>query len=195
MRGLSGATVRDLDLDLHPGEVVGVAGLLGSGRSGRTVSGTSTAPAAEPDSAAGVPAEAATTPPGPAAGSGGSALARALSFRNMSAVYIFAVLFVVFALWTPESFLTAGTWRSLLDAEAITALAALAALVPLLTGSFNLAVGAEVGLGGILAATLLAKAELSVPVTVVLTLLVGAGVGYACSSPGRGSTPSSPPSA
>ena len=32
VRGLSGQTVRGLDLDLRPGEVVGVAGLLGSGR-------------------------------------------------------------------------------------------------------------------------------------------------------------------
>jgi ribose transport system ATP-binding protein len=32
VRGLSGRVVQDLDLDLRPGEVVGVAGLLGSGR-------------------------------------------------------------------------------------------------------------------------------------------------------------------
>ena len=116
--------------------------------------------------------------PTPAPPSGGrSALLRALSFRNMSAVYIFVVLFVVFAVWTPDSFLAPGTWRSLLDAEAITALTALAALIPLVTGAFNLAVGAEVGLGGILAAVLLAKAGLPVPLTVVLTLLVGAMVG------------------
>jgi ribose transport system ATP-binding protein len=32
VRGLRGGTVTDLDLDLHPGEIVGVAGVLGSGR-------------------------------------------------------------------------------------------------------------------------------------------------------------------
>ncbi|GAA3654684.1 sugar ABC transporter ATP-binding protein [Microbacterium marinilacus] len=32
VRGLRGLTVEHLDLDLHPGEVVGVAGVLGSGR-------------------------------------------------------------------------------------------------------------------------------------------------------------------
>ena len=127
-------------------------------------------PAASPATGSAVAASA-----DPSAGRSG--LWNALSFRNMSAVYIFAVIFVVFAVWTPDSFLAAGTWRSLLDAEAITALAALAALIPLLTGSFNLAVGAEVGLGGILAAVLLAKAGYSVPVTVALTLLAGAGVG------------------
>jgi ribose transport system permease protein len=127
-------------------------------------------PAASPASASAV---AASADPG----AGRSSLLKALSFRNMSAVYIFVLLFIVFALWTPDSFLAAGTWRSLLDAEAITALAALAALIPLLTGAFNLAVGAEVGLGGILAAVLLAKAGWSVPVTVTVTLLTGAMVG------------------
>ena len=117
-------------------------------------------------------------PPAPVdRAAGRSPLLKALSFRNMSAVYIFAVIFVVFSIWTPDSFLATSTWRSLLDAEAITALAALAALIPLLTGTFNLAVGAEVGLGGIIAAVLLAKAGLSVPVTVVTTLAVGALVG------------------
>lgn len=106
-----------------------------------------------------------------------SALRRAVSFRNISAVYIFAALFATFALWTPESFLTPGVWRTLLDAEAITAMAALAALIPLVTGTFNLAVGAEVGMAGIVSAYLLAEAGLPVPFTVALTLLAGAAIG------------------
>ena len=32
----------------------------------------------------------------------------ALSFRNISALYIFAVLFVLFALWVPDTFLHGG---------------------------------------------------------------------------------------
>ena len=39
----------------------------------------------------------------------------ALSFRNISALYIFAALFVLFALWVPDTFLTNQVWRSLLD--------------------------------------------------------------------------------
>jgi ribose transport system permease protein len=145
---------------------------------GRTVSRPSATPGSTAVAPAATDVDEPTPPAAPADPSAGrSPLLRALSFRNMSAVYIFVLLFIVFALWTPDSFLAPGTWRSLLDAEAITALTALAALVPLLTGAFNLAVGAEVGLGGILAAVLLAQAGLSVPVTVILTLLVGALVG------------------
>jgi len=138
-------------------------------------------PSNTPGSTAVAPSDTDLAPAAPAApadsSAGRSPLLKALSFRNMSAVYIFVLLFIVFALWTPDSFLATGTWRSLLDAEAITALAALAALIPLLTGAFNLAVGAEVGLGGILAAVLLAKAGWSVPVTVAVTLFAGAMVG------------------
>jgi ribose transport system permease protein len=100
-----------------------------------------------------------------------------LSFRNISAVYIFIAIFVVFAIWTPQTFLSAGVWRTLLDAQSVTALAAIAALIPLVTGSFNLAVGAEVAFAGILTAWMLAKAGLPVTASVPLALLAGALIG------------------
>jgi ribose transport system permease protein len=107
----------------------------------------------------------------------GAVVARLLSFRNISAIYIFIAIFVVFAIWTPQTFLSAGVWRTLLDAQSVTALAAIAALIPLVTGSFNLAVGAEVAFAGILTAWMLAKAGLPVTVSVPLTLLAGALIG------------------
>lgn len=109
--------------------------------------------------------------------SGGAAVLRMLSFRNISAIYIFLAIVVVFAIWTPQTFLSAGVWRTLLDAQSVTALAAIAALIPLVTGSFNLAVGAEVAFAGILTAWMLAKAGLPVTVSVPLTLLAGALIG------------------
>ena len=39
----------------------------------------------------------------------GHRLAAFASFRNISAIYLFAFMFVVFALWIPDTFLTAGT--------------------------------------------------------------------------------------
>ncbi|MFD7073171.1 ABC transporter permease [Nocardioides sp. NPDC059952] len=102
---------------------------------------------------------------------------RALSFRNISAVYIFVVMFVVFSIWIPDRFLQVGVWRSILDAEALTGLAALAALIPLVTGSLNLAIGAQVGFTAILSAWLLAKAGLPIVVQLPLVLVVGALIG------------------
>jgi ribose transport system permease protein len=101
----------------------------------------------------------------------------ALSFRNISAVYIFLVMFAVFALWIPEKFLQPGVWRSLLDAEALTGLAALAALIPLVAGSLNLAVGAQVGFSAILSAWLLSRAGLPIALQLPAVILAGAFIG------------------
>ena len=104
-------------------------------------------------------------------------LRQTLSFRNISAVYILLAICIIFGLWIPDSFLSPGVWRTLLDAQAVTALAALAALIPLVAGSFNLAVGAEVGLGGILVAALISKQGLPPAQAIALTLLIGALIG------------------
>jgi ABC-type sugar transport system ATPase subunit/ribose/xylose/arabinose/galactoside ABC-type transport system permease subunit len=103
-------------------------------------------------------------------------LRRAVAFRNMSAVYLLALLVVVFSLWVPGTFLTVGTWRSLLSDQAITCLVAVGLVVPTAAGAIDLAIGAEVGLGAILVARLLIG---NVPAleAVALSLLAGAGVG------------------
>lgn len=104
-------------------------------------------------------------------------IARALSFRNISAIYIFVVLFIVFSLWIPEKFLQPGVWRSLLDAEALTGLAALAALIPLIAGSLNLAIGAQVGFCAILSAWLLGKVQMPIAFQLPAVIIAGALVG------------------
>ncbi|WP_309067666.1 ABC transporter permease [Microbacterium sp.] len=106
-----------------------------------------------------------------------SDILRALSFRNISAVYIFIVIFAVFAIWIPDKFLQPGVWRSLLDAEALTGLAAIAALIPLVAGSLNLAVGAQVGFSAILSAWFLSKAGLPIALQLPVVILSGALIG------------------
>jgi ribose transport system permease protein len=101
----------------------------------------------------------------------------ALSFRRLSAVYIFAVLFGVFSIWVPHTFLALATWRSLLDGQALTALAAIGLLLPVAAGAFNLAIGAEIGFASILISWLLVDHGMSVPLAVVVTILMGAVVG------------------
>jgi ribose transport system permease protein len=100
-----------------------------------------------------------------------------LSFRNISAIYIFIVIVLVFSWLIPATFLSTSTWRTLLDNQVITGLAALALLVPLASGVFNLAIGVEVGAGSILSAYLLVDAGLPGPVVIVLTLFSGVVIG------------------
>jgi ribose transport system permease protein len=102
---------------------------------------------------------------------------RSLSVRNISALYLLALMFVVFSIWVPSTFLTWGTWRSLISDQAITCLAALALVPAIAAGVVDLAVGSEVGLGGIVAAWLLADHHVAVPVAIAATLLFGVAVG------------------
>jgi ribose transport system permease protein len=106
-------------------------------------------------------------------------LRRALSVRNISAIYIFAALFALFAVWVPDTFLTSVVWRSLLDQGALTAIVAMALVLPLAAGAFDLAIGAEVGFGSILVAWLLARQGVPVVPAIVLTVLAGCVVGLA----------------
>jgi ribose transport system permease protein len=101
----------------------------------------------------------------------------AASFRNVSAIYIFALMFLVFSLWVPSTFLTSSTWRSLLSDQSITCLVAVGLVVPLAAGVVDLAVGTEVGLGAIMVAWLLADRHVAIPVALAVTLLAGATVG------------------
>lgn len=107
----------------------------------------------------------------------GAALRQALSFKNFSALYIFIALFVIFAILTPETFLSLGGWRAMLDAQAITALVAVGALLPFVTGAFNLAVGAETGLACVVVAFFIVMVGVPIGLAVPLTILCGALVG------------------
>jgi ribose transport system permease protein len=102
-----------------------------------------------------------------------------LSFKRSSALYIFVALFIAFSIWEPRTFLAVGTWRSLLDGQALTALAAIGLLIPVASGAFNLALGAEIGFTSIFVSWLLVDHGLPVSAAVPLTIVVGALIGGA----------------
>ncbi len=104
-------------------------------------------------------------------------IAAALSFRNISALYVFAVIFVVFALWVPDTFLLGKTWTALLDSQAVTAILAVGLVVALSSGTFDLAIGAELGFGSIFVAWLLAKQGVGMVPAIGLTVLAGGLIG------------------
>jgi ribose transport system permease protein len=122
-----------------------------------------------------------------------SSLWRYFGFQNISAIYIFLVIFVLFATLVPlttgqNSFLAPGTWANLFDTQAITVLAAIAVLIPLVTGVFNLAVGAEITFATMLVVVLqLNQSEggglwlaldLPWPVAVAIAVACGAIIGF-----------------
>jgi ribose transport system permease protein len=106
-----------------------------------------------------------------------SRVVRVLSFRNISAIYVFVVIFVVFSIWVPDTFLSADTWRALISSQAVTAMLAVGLAVALSAGAFDLSIGATLGFGSILVAWLLSKRGIPMVPAIALSILGGALVG------------------
>jgi ribose transport system permease protein len=102
-----------------------------------------------------------------------------LGFRNISALYILVALLIVFSIWIPGTFWTAATFRTLLDGNAVLGLAAIGLIIPLSAGVYNLALGFQVGLGGILVGFLMNSAGMGVWVSIVMALIAGLVIGLA----------------
>jgi ribose transport system permease protein len=118
-----------------------------------------------------------TGPPARAARPPTRRILSALSPANIAAIYVWIVLIVVFAVWSPSLFLTGVTVKRVLNESAITGIAALAVVLPLAAGVFDLSIGSTIGLSGIVAGWLLAKTGLSPAVVILLALAVGLLVG------------------
>ncbi len=102
---------------------------------------------------------------------------RALSFRNISAIYIFVVMFIAFSIWVPDTFLQWDTWKALIGSQAVTAILAVGLVVALSAGVFDLAIGAELGLGSVIVAWFLIDKGLPIVPAIALTLVAGALIG------------------
>jgi len=89
---------------------------------------------------------------------------------------IFAVVFIGFSLRT-EHFGTITNVKIILGTQSVLAMVALAAIVPLITGKFDLSVGAIVGTSSIVAAAVMSRHDGGLAAAVIAALLVGAAIG------------------
>jgi ribose transport system permease protein len=93
------------------------------------------------------------SPSGPKRGAAWrSELVAGLSPRNIGAVYVLIVICIVFWIWAPATFPQGATVKQVLDNNAITALAALALIVPLSARVFDLSFAYVMSLSGVTAA-------------------------------------------
>ena len=102
---------------------------------------------------------------------------RHLSFANMSVVYAEIILIVIFSLWAPHTFPTWTTAKSVLNGNAIAGLMALSLVVPLSARIFDLSVGEALGLANMFIAWLLVDKSWGIVPAIVVTLLLGIGMG------------------
>ena len=73
-----------------------------------------------------------------------------LGFNSFSGLYLLVLFIVVFGIWTPHLFLTLATVQSVASEQATTAMLAIAVLIPIAAGAYDLSVGATMNLSTII---------------------------------------------
>ena len=102
---------------------------------------------------------------------------RKLSPNNVSSLYLAAALLIAFSMKTPDTFLTFRTLKSTLAAQSVTSLVAIAVVIPMAAGAFDLTVGFTVGISATVATNLMTNGhspQLAIVVALLCGLLIGA---------------------
>jgi ribose transport system permease protein len=100
-----------------------------------------------------------------------------LGFDRFSGLYLWAIFIIVFSIWVPNSFLTSSTLHSVASQQAIAAMVGLAVLIPLCAGQFDLSVGANANLTGIIAIILQVRFHWSVVPAILIAVAAGILIG------------------
>lgn len=103
-------------------------------------------------------------------------LPRGLGLERFSGVYLWGALIVLFSVWQPLYFPTMATVHSVAADRSIAAMLALAVVVPLCCGAFDLSVGANANICTI-AAVLLVNDGWAWPLAVLVGVVLGAVIG------------------
>ena len=104
--------------------------------------------------------------------------ARAVSSSRFALPGLLTILVIVFSILAPTTFATADNLRTILSTQAVLALVALAALLTLVVGEFDLSLGAQMGLAALLVPGLCANGTVSIPVAIVLSITATTCVGF-----------------
>jgi len=100
---------------------------------------------------------------------------------EFAAVYglaiVFVLVIVLFGLLRPTTFINAGNIDNILTSQSVTAVLAMAVMVPLATKQFDLSVGYHVGMAQVLVIGLQVANGLSWPVAVLIVVVAGVVAG------------------
>jgi ribose transport system permease protein len=100
-----------------------------------------------------------------------------IGLDRFSGLYLWALFIVVFGVWTPRLFLTMATVHAVASEQAVVGMVALAVLIPLAAGQYDLSVGATANLTGITAVVLQDSYHFPAAVAVLVALGTGLLVG------------------
>ncbi len=97
---------------------------------------------------------------------------------NYGLLFVFLLIMLVFGLLRPSSFFSATNLNAILVSQSVTAILALAAMVPLATKQFDLSIGYHLGLAQVLIVGLQVTQGLGWPLAAALILLASLLVGF-----------------
>jgi ribose transport system permease protein len=93
-----------------------------------------------------------------------------IGLDRFAGLYLLGLFIVVFGIWTPDQFLTSGTLHSVASTQAITGMLAIAIIIPLAAGAYDLSVGATINLSSILAIWLQTAQGVSMGLAIAIAL-------------------------
>lgn len=102
---------------------------------------------------------------------------RMISWSRFALPGLLLIFVVVFSILAPTTFATVGNARTILSTQSVLALVALAALMTLVIGEFDLSLGAQMGLSALLLPGLSANGRFSIPVAIVICIAATSLVG------------------
>lgn len=102
---------------------------------------------------------------------------KSFSPRNIGVVYLYLLIWVVFMLWVPDTWLTWLTHRSVLNQNAILVIVSLGLLVPLAAGVFDLSIAGTISASAVMVSWGMVEAGWSMSMAIVAALMVGVVVG------------------
>jgi ribose transport system permease protein len=101
---------------------------------------------------------------------------------RFSGLYLWAAFILVYSIWIPHLFLTGATVHSIASESAISGMLALAVLVPLAGGAFDLSIGAVINLSAVLVSQLQSVDHWAmwpaIAVSILATGAIGAVTGF-----------------
>ncbi len=102
---------------------------------------------------------------------------RTFSPRNIGVVYLYLLIWTVFTLWVPETWLTWLTHRSVLNQNAILVIVALGLLVPLAAGVFDLSIAGTISASAVTVSWAIVEQGWPMPLAIAAAIAVGVVVG------------------
>lgn len=91
-------------------------------------------------------------------------------------VVFLAIMIIAFSIAAPDSFPTTANLRAILGAQAVPGIVALAVLIPLMAGEFDLSVGATLGFCAVFTAWALTTG-VPLPIAILLAVIIGLVIG------------------